>query len=131
MKKEVDYALKKFKNALERLREGAESAKTGLDRDGVIQRFEFTFELLWKGVKVCLEDKGIEAKTPKDCLKAAFRVGWIENEQIYLDMLEDRNKTSHLYDEPESEKIFQRIKTSYLGLMETLLRRLETALTQT
>jgi nucleotidyltransferase substrate binding protein (TIGR01987 family) len=118
MKEEVKYVLDKFNDAFSRLKEGALQAKDELGKDGVIQRFEFTFELLWKSLKVFLEYEGIECRTPRECLKSAFRIGIIEDEQVFLDMLEDRNKTSHIYDKEESEKIFRRIKNDYLPQIE-------------
>lgn len=124
MKEEIEYALNKFNDAVCRLREGVLQAKDELDKDGVIQRFEFTFELLWKALKIFLEDEGIECRTPKECLKSAYRVGIIEDEEIFLDMLEDRNKTSHIYSKEESEEIFQRIKEKYLSEMEKILNKL-------
>lgn len=125
-KDEIAYSIKKFKDALETLSHGVAQATDELDKDGVIQRFEFTFELLWKCVKVMLEDQGIQAKTPKECLKAAFRVGLIENEEAFLDMLEDRNRTSHIYSRDQSEKIFQRIREAHLAGMKLLLLAIET-----
>jgi nucleotidyltransferase substrate binding protein (TIGR01987 family) len=116
---------KGIKDAFIKLKEGAEAAEDELDKDGVIQRFEFTFELLWKVLKIFLEDSGIEVKTPKESLKQAFKIGWLGEEKVFLDMLEDRNKTSHIYDKETSEEIFERIKTTYLLAMENLLERLK------
>jgi nucleotidyltransferase substrate binding protein (TIGR01987 family) len=99
-----------------------------LDRDGVIQRFEFTFELLWKGLKMFLEEQGVtDSRSPRECLKAAFRIGVIEDEETFLDMLDDRNRTSHIYDKGEAERIFLKIKSAYLGAIEKLLARLKTS----
>ena len=128
MNDEVKYAIEKFKNAFARLEEGAESAEDELEKDGVIQRFEFTFELLWKTLKIFLAYKGIEAKTPRDCFKEAFRIHLLEDEEIFLDMLEDRNKTSHIYDQDTSEEIFNRIKTSYITITKKILINLENSL---
>ncbi len=124
MKKELEYALKTFQNAYGSLKEASEIAKDELDKDGTIQRFEFTFELLWKTLKIFLEDEGIICKTPKECLKEAFRVGWIKDAEGFLDMLEDRNKTSHIYDKTTSETIFQRIKDLYINYIGELIENL-------
>lgn len=105
--------------------DGALQAKDELDKDGVIQRFEFTFEQMWKCLKIFLQDNGIECKSPKECLKSAFRIGLLVNEEGFLDMLEDRNLTTHLYNKEKSEKIFQKIKDSYLPHMEELLKKLK------
>ncbi|MCG2789403.1 MAG: nucleotidyltransferase substrate binding protein [Actinomycetia bacterium] len=109
----LEYSLNKLKNANQKLKEGIEQAKDELDKDGVIQRFEFTFELLWKAVKIYLEYQGIIVKTPRDSFVEAFRIDLISDEKIFLDMLEDRNNTSHIYDKETSEKIFNRIKKNY------------------
>ncbi len=114
MKEEIDYALVRLEDAFNALRQGALTAEEELEKDGVIQRFEFTFELLWKTLKIFLHDKGIETKTPKDSLKEAFRIGYIKDEKAFLDMLEDRNKTSHIYDRQTSQEIFERIKNNYI-----------------
>jgi len=103
MKDVLEYSLKKLKNAYKKLEEGVKQAKDELDKDGVIQRFEFTFELLWKALKIYLEHKGIIVKTPRDSFMEAFRINLISDEKIFLDMLEDRNNT----------KIFNRIKKTY------------------
>jgi len=66
------------------LREGAEEAKDELDKDGVIQRFEFTFELLWKALKIYLAYNGTEVKTPRESLKEAFRINLFDEEEIFL-----------------------------------------------
>ena len=109
----LEYSLNKLKNANQKLKEGIEHTKDELDKDGVIQRFEFTFELLWKALKIYLEYQGIIVKTPRDSFVEAFRIDLISDEKIFLDMLEDRNNTIHIYDKETSEKIFNRIKKNY------------------
>jgi len=125
MKSPLDYSLSQFTSALSRLREGATAAQDDLDKDGVIQRFEFCFELLWKTLKIFLEDRGLEVRSPKDSLQAALSQGWITDEEAFLDMLSDRNKTSHIYSREESRKIFDRIKKQYLPRIEALASRLQ------
>ena len=105
--------------------DGIVDTRSKLDRDGVLLRFRLTFELIWKALKVNLEQKGYIATTPKDCLKAAFKSGWITDDVIFLDMLEARNKMSHEYDESEAQKVFKLIKKRFLKPIKTLLDRLE------
>lgn len=121
MKKEVEYSIKKLETAFLRLVKGIDSVEDDLDKDGVIQRFEFTFELLWKTIKVYLEDKGILCKSPKDCLQQAFKYGLITDEETFLKMLSDINKTSLLYDQSASEEIFNNIKTKYSAEINKVL----------
>ena len=132
MENVLEYSLNKLKNATQKLKEGIEQAKDELDKDGVIQRFEFTFELLWKALKIYLEYQGILVKTPRDSFVEAFRIDLISDEKIFLDMLEDRNNTSHIYDKETSEKIFNRIKKNYqteiAKVIELLNKSLITAL---
>lgn len=124
MKDELKYSFENLKNAVKRLDEGVKQTKNQLDQDGVIQRFEFTFELLWKTLKLFLSSEGILINSPKEALKAAFRFGLFKNESLFLDMLDDRNQTSHIYSEDVSKKIFQRIKKNYLSPIKKLTKEL-------
>ena len=94
-------------------------AKDGSYRDAVIRRFKFTIELFWKFLKRILEIKGIQVRYPKDVLKEAFAGNLIENEQIWLNMLQDRNLTSHTYDEELADKIYAHIQSYFPTLLET------------
>ncbi len=125
MKDEVLFSIRKLEDAFSRLKEGADSAADELDKDGVIQRFEFTFEPLWKTLKLFLDDQGILTKSPKETLQESFRFELIQNEEIFLDMLEDRNRTSHLYNQADSLEIYERIKNRYVQEIKNLLNRLK------
>lgn len=111
--KEIRIAVERYTDALNKLVEGIEKAQDQLDRDGVIQRFEFTFELCWKTLKLILEYEGFDCQSPRSCIKEAFRRDFIVDNEIYLDMLEDRNRSSHIYDEQTSIEIFDHIKERY------------------
>ena len=124
MKNEREYSLSKLDDAFSKLKEGINSVRDELGKDGVIQRFEITVELLWKTLKIFLRDKGIEARTPKDSLKEAFKIGWITDENVYLNMLTDRNMSSHIYDRSTSEEIYLRIKDDYIKAIEEVLEEL-------
>jgi len=78
--------------------------------DAAIQRFEFSFELFWKTLKRILYEEGIETKTPRETLQKAYHLKWIDDEQLWLAMMHDRNQTSHLYDKEMAQEIFQHIK---------------------
>lgn len=116
MKKvDVLLAVEKLKKAHSRLTDAITRVQDDLDKDGVIQRFEFTVELLWKTLKLVLEYNKIDASGgPKHCIKQAFRYGFINDDEIILDMLDDRNRSSHIYDEETSEEIFTNIKEVYV-----------------
>ncbi len=91
--------------------------------DGTIHRFEFTIKLYWKTLKRVLLSEGIEANTPKETLKEAFQAGWLENEEAWLQMLKDRNLTSHTYDEETALLIVHNIK-GYLPEMKATFSKI-------
>jgi nucleotidyltransferase substrate binding protein (TIGR01987 family) len=118
MSAEPAYALKILNTAFMRLKEAAEQAVDELDRDGVIQRFEFTFELLLKTTKVMLEYEGFHCAGPRSCIKEGARRELLVEGEILLDMLEDRNKTAPIYDEHTAREIFERIRGSYIRVID-------------
>jgi len=110
MKDKTENLKKQLKKAFAKLDESLNLPKTEIVRDSAIQRFEFTFELLWKTFKAMLEEKGAkELYFPRDVIKEAFRAKLIEENEEWLDMLESRNQTSHLYKEAMAEKIYNQL----------------------
>ncbi len=96
-------------------------------KDGVIQRFEFSFELTWKALKAKLDFEGIPSMgTPRTVIKHAFQLGWLSDESEWLILLDDRNQTSHTYNAQAAEIIYQRIVSQHLPLFKQLLHRLNT-----
>ncbi len=124
-KTEILLKINTLKKAFETLKKGVSEAETDLEKDGVIQRFEYTFELFWKTLKAILYYLGLECYSPRSCIKEAFRQGLIEDDEIFLDMLEDRNRSSHVYEERTSEEIFKRIKEVYVRILERAINGLE------
>lgn len=119
--------LLEYNNALTRLKEGLEkSADDDLYIDGILQRFEFTFELAWKTMKDYLEYQGIIPKigSPREIIKNGFEEGIIENGEEWIKMMLSRNTLSHIYDEATSKKIYDEIKNEYVMLLEKLVIKL-------
>ena len=110
-----------FKEALTRLNEAlAQDLSFGdIVIDGTMQRFEFTFELAWKLCKAVLTYHGIEAATPRAVIKEGFAAGFLKDGEGWIDMLEDRNKTSHIYDAREALTIYEKIKQKHYSVLET------------
>ena len=97
-----------FARAVDRLAEALDEPETSLSRDGAIQRFEFCFELGWKLMQKALRREGVDVRSPRGSLRAAFQQGWIE-EEPWLAMLSDRNLTSHTYDEELALAVYSRL----------------------
>lgn len=116
--------------ATARLQEAAATPESDLVRDAVIQRFEFSFELVWKTLKLHLERQGHECGGPRATLKKAFAEGLIptaDEADVWLRMIEDRNLTSHAYDEALAGSIYGRVVREYapaLGIMAERIRTL-------
>ena len=87
--------------------------KSKLEKEGVIQRFEYTFELCWKTIRDYLRFGGIETDLPRDVIKQAFAHGIIKDGQKWIEMLEDRNVMSHTYDESTFETVYGKISQEY------------------
>lgn len=119
--KRFDQVRGDFQNALKMLEEAIGAAQSDLEVDGALQRFEFTFELFWKTLKLHLEQEGVLAGTPRQCFKEAYRLGLIKDETSALRMLDDRNLTVHPYDHKTSREVFDRVKTLYLEIFRGAL----------
>ena len=116
-----------YKNAFDRLNEGIlKFDKTNdLLRDGLIQRFEFTFELAWKTLKVIFEEEGLTGlNSPKTVLREAFSAGLIKDDEVWLMMLNDRNTTSHIYSEKLAADICNNIMVKYANAFEGLMKQI-------
>lgn len=117
---------REFSNAVERLREALEEEENDIIIDGVLHRFEFTFELAWKTTKDYLEYVGVIEKTgsPREIIKSAFEYGILENGEGWIKMMLARNSLSHLYNEAKSREVYQEIKDIYFSLLEKLKNKL-------
>lgn len=92
-----------------------------VQKAGIIQFFEMCFELAWKMVKDYLELEGfVDVKTPRAALKKAFEIGLIEHGHDWMDLLQDRNLTSHTYDERKATEMEQLVHHKYFPLFQAL-----------
>jgi nucleotidyltransferase substrate binding protein (TIGR01987 family) len=118
-----------LQNAIKRLREAVAQPEGDLVRDAVIQRFEFTFELVWKSLKLYLERQGLDCGGPRSTLKQAFTEGLInspDEADVWLRVLEDRNLTSHAYDEALAILIYQHVVQEYVALLGQMADKIQT-----
>ena len=121
---DFSIAVQRFKESVERAHEREGSSEYSFYRDSAIQRFEFTFEVMWKVIKIFLEKEGIICRSPRGCIREFFSAGYISEEEAreMLNMVDDRNLTVHAYNEEIAEDIFSRL-TEYLKVFESLLNR--------
>lgn len=103
---------KKLKKATSRLLEALERKSDDLLlQDGVIQRFEFTFELAWKTMRSYMREKKLmDVNNPRDVLKAAFKIRLISKLDEWEALLDSRNQTVHVYDQNEATAIYRLIR---------------------
>ena len=113
-----------FKKALLQLQDALRlPAQNDVIKAGCIQYFEFTFELSWKTIKRIAEGEGIsDCNSPKSAFKAAFANGWIQDEEVWLDMLTSRNKMSHTYSAEDAMEVFDKLR-AYLPALHQLAEK--------
>ena len=88
---------------------------------GIIQFFEMSFELSWNLLKDYLEMQGfIDVKTPREAINKAFEIGLIENGHVWMDLLSDRNLTSHTYEEAKANEVEKLIHFKYFPILKSL-----------
>lgn len=124
--KRVEELLKDYSHAFERLQEALELdiTKNSVFLDGAIQRFEFTYEVAWKLAKQYLHYIGIEANSPRSVIKEAFAVHVIDDGDGWITMLEDRNKTAHIYNEDQAKEIYGRVKDMHCHNLKKLKEKI-------
>ena len=107
-----------FVKALSQLREAVTLAQerplSKLEEQGLIQAFEFTHELAWNTLKDFLEERGVQnIYGSRDATREAFKTGLIVNGEVWMNMIQSRNLTSHTYDEETAAQIASAIRISY------------------
>ena len=110
--------LQNYKKALKVLKDAVELSRrrglSELEKQGLIQGFEFTFELAWNVIKDYLEQQGIIGITGSGgAIRRAFEEGVIAEGQMWLDMVEARNLSSHSYNGETAEKLVEDIVNNY------------------
>lgn len=98
--------------------------ETDLERAGIIQFFEVSFELSWKLMKDYLEAQGFSVKSPRETIKQAYQIGLIDDGHIWIDALSDRNLTVHTYDAVLAKKMVDDITKVYFPELKKLYHKL-------
>ena len=97
-----------------------------LEQQGLIQAFEYTYELAWNAVKDYFEAQGeTEIHGSRDAFRLAFRRGLIEDGQIWMDMIKSRTLTAHTYNQDVAEEIAEDVTTRYYSEFVALRSRMD------
>ncbi|HEV7373073.1 nucleotidyltransferase substrate binding protein [Arenibaculum sp.] len=122
------YRLDNFGRAIVLLREAVEILRSRemsqLEKEGMVQRFEFTWELAWKLLKDYLEHSGIvlQTVTPAAVIRAAFAAKLIEDGEVWMQALDARNRMAHTYNGAAFDAVAVAIRDRYFAALEALHR---------
>ncbi|NUU99670.1 nucleotidyltransferase [Marinitoga sp. 1154] len=121
---------KNFKKVLNQLSNAVKLSKERelsiLEKQGLIQSFEYTHELAWKILKDFFENKGnFNIYGSRDAIREVFKNGIIINGDIWMKMILSRNLTSHTYDESTADEIVDLIINLYYDEFKKLIQKLE------
>ncbi len=119
--------VQRFEN-LEKSVQNLEDTRDCIKREGInkiytmalIQAYEIVFELSWKTLKDYLEYNGITTDTPRETIKEAFAKNIISDGQVWIEMMEARNKTSHTYKEEFATELCNDILNTYIPKINIL-----------
>jgi nucleotidyltransferase substrate binding protein (TIGR01987 family) len=120
-----ELARAQYRKALARLHEVVALNETDVIRDSLIQRFEFTYELAWKSMFYWMKDQGEQVpEMQKPILQAAFRCGLLTNPQLWEDIKEQRDETSHTYNEDKAVFVSAFVRAQAMPTFDALLEKL-------
>lgn len=120
----IDINIKLLEQAFERLKKFMQNNKTEQEQAGIVQAFEYCYELSWKIIKRVLSSKGIEVNSPKDTFREAGRNKIIEDVKKWFMFLETRNLTVHTYNVKILEEVMK-IIPEFKDELELLINTLE------
>ena len=120
-----------YKKALRQLDDAVELSQKRelslLEKQGLIQAFEFTHEFAWNMLKDYLEYQGNqEIRGSRDAIRESFKVGLIDDGAMWMETIKARNITSHAYDEELVQSAFETIANQYIVLFDTLKKVFDT-----
>ncbi|MDA7704884.1 nucleotidyltransferase substrate binding protein [Rickettsiales bacterium] len=125
-----EYRFDNYKRAFLLLREAmelrSEKKITPLEEEGIIQRFEYSWELAWKTLKDYLDNEGVvlEKITPKEVIIKAIEAKIIIDREKWMKTLDDRNKMSHQYSHEVFSQVIENIENNHFGLFDYLYEKL-------
>ena len=124
------YRFNNYKRAFSLLKKAIELMETRelseLEKEGVVQRFEYTMELSWKVMKDYLESENVvfDQVTPRTVIRTAFEANFINDGELWMEMLDARNLMSHEYELEEFEQLVDDLRNRYIDAFSTLNQKL-------
>jgi nucleotidyltransferase substrate binding protein (TIGR01987 family) len=120
----LERSLTLLKKAMDRFSEVMQEPESSIVVDATIQRFEFTYELMWKTLKIFLEDiHGIRTVSPRQVFVEAYSLSIIEQEDIFMEMIHSRNLLAHTYNEDQAADIYKKCP-SYSPAMQNVYEKI-------
>jgi len=121
--------LENFQKAFQELSEAMAIARSRelskLEKQGLIQSFEYTHELAWNTLKDFFVDQGNTKITgSKDATREGFKAGLLENGEAWMDMITSHNQSSHTYNKQIADSIVEKITSTYFDLFEKLIKEM-------
>jgi nucleotidyltransferase substrate binding protein (TIGR01987 family) len=115
----IEHRQEDYHRVLERLQSALQKEPDAdeIYLDATIHRFEFSFELAWKLMKVVLDYEGIEVSSPRSSIREGWKQGMIADAEVWLDMQEKRNLSTHTYNESTALEVYRLIKEKYVALL--------------
>ena len=124
MEKKYKYLLGHLNNISSRFDEALSREKNNIIRDAAIFRFKIVYELAWKTMRACLDEKGLkELYSPKEAIKNAYQNRIVDNDPLWLEMVDTRNETSHMCKEAMAENVYNKLPR-YLPPLKKLVKEL-------
>jgi nucleotidyltransferase substrate binding protein (TIGR01987 family) len=123
MSEKTDKLRQDLMSAIRNLTQLASSGLDGdVEQDAFIKRFELAYELSWKWLQARIMAEGITVRSPRQVFKESVSLGYIQNEEGWLEMIEVRNVLVHTYNADKARKYTGQIRDSFLPLFTDLRR---------
>lgn len=116
--KRIDQLKQDYKRILKKWKEALDQTKTEYSRDAAILRFELAYEVGWKLIQLLAREEGYDVHSPRQAFQQAYSMGWISDEVVWYDIIEARNKATHVYREEYAENLYAELSTYYKAFKE-------------
>lgn len=125
LNQEILDSYKEFSDSFKRLITYSQNAKEDFEKDNVAKRFKLTFDLFLKNLACILREYKVNCNYPSDYIQTAAKFGIINNENIYIQMLEDKYKITNLPKSKVPDEVYKNIKIKYLINLRKYLEKIE------